>query len=64
MIGDVGVVERGEGCRLALEAGEELGVPRHVGGQDLDHGWSPAIARTSFAVRLVALRLSVSSAWR
>ena len=33
---DVGVIERGERLRLALEAREALRVARHVGGQDLE----------------------------
>ena len=34
--GDVGVVERGEDLRLALETSEPLGIARHIGGQHLD----------------------------
>ena len=34
--GDVGVVQRGEQLRLALEAAHPLGVDRKRGGEDLD----------------------------
>ena len=46
--GDVRVVEGSEHPRLALDAGQPLGVPRELGRQDLDRDLAtePGVART------------------
>ena len=48
---DVGVVERGEGARLTLEAGQALGVLRHRRREHLDRDVAPEL-RVRGAVHL------------